>query len=218
MRQIPWYARAMIRHAPFASLVVLTFFTVGCSSGPAPGPTTDSGSLALTDASSATTDSGPLALTDAYSATDPYSAARAACIAEINRLRATRSLPPYSAWTGVEACTDAQASSDQMNNAPHQAWGMHAGVCDGNGQNECLGQGADGIVACLDQMWAEREQPGCAGCDACADAYDPSCPNCDFYGTATGDVCGHYVNMSARFFDEAACGFGTGGWNVINFR
>ncbi len=91
--------------------------------------------------------------------------------------------------------------------------------CNGNGQNECLGQGPDGIVGCLDQMWAERNQPECAGCDACADAYNPSCPNCDFLGTTTGHVCGHYVNMSARFFTEAACGFSSlGGWDVINFR
>jgi len=164
-------------------------------------------------------DSGPLVLTDAYSASDPYAAARAACIAEINRLRATRGLPPYTAWTGVEACVDAQATSDEAANSPHGAWRMRAGVCDGNGQNECLGQGPDGIVQCLDQMWAEREQPGCAGCDACNDAYNPNCPNCDFFGTATGDVCGHYVNMNALYLTQAACGFSSGGgWDVINFR
>ena len=96
---------------------------------------------------------------------------------------------------------------------------MHAGVCDGNAQNECLGAGREGIESCLQQMWDERLQPGCSGCDACADAFDSNCPNCDFFGTATGDVCGHYVNMSARYLSEAACGFSDlGGWNVINFR
>lgn len=193
----------MIRTALASVCILVTLSTAACSGGgPAPG-----------------TDAGPLALSDAYSATDPYSSARAACIAEINRLRATRGLPAYSAWTGVEACVDGQASADEAAHSAHMSWLMHAGMCDGNGQNECLGQGPDGIVDCLDQMWAERDQPGCSGCDACADAYDPSCPNCDFYGMATGDVCGHYVNLSARYLSEAACGFSSaGGWDVINFR
>jgi len=192
-------------------LCILTALaSAACSSTPAPG--TDSGHAASTDA-------GPLVLNDAYSATDPYAAARAACIAEINRLRATRSLPPYTAWTGVAACTDAQATSDETSHSPHMAWGMHAGVCDGNGQNECEGQGPGNIVGCLDSMWAERDQPGCSGCDACADAFNSSCPNCDFFGTATGNVCGHYVNLSARYLTQAACGFSSlGGWDVINFR
>ena len=91
--------------------------------------------------------------------------------------------------------------------------------CNGNAQNKCLGAGVAGIESCLQQMWGERDLPGCSGCDACADAYDPSCPNCDFFGRDTGDVCGHYVNMSARYFSEAGCGFNPdGGWAVINFH
>lgn len=158
-------------------------------------------------------------VTDAYSAADPYSAARAACIAEINRLRATHGLPAYTAWTGVEACVDGQATSDETSHMPHGRWASNVDSCNGNGQNECLGQGADGIVQCLDSMWAEGEQAECAGCDACSEYYNASCPNCDFSGQATGHVCGHYVNMSAHYLTMAACGFSSlGGWDVINFH
>ena len=91
--------------------------------------------------------------------------------------------------------------------------------CNGSGQNECLGAGPNGIESCLDSMWDEKNQAGCSGCDACADAYNPSCPKCDFYGSATGDVCGHYVNMSAKSFTRVACGFSSlGGWDAINFQ
>jgi hypothetical protein len=102
-----------------------------------------------------------------------------------------------------------------MSGTPHGAFGM----CGESGQNECLGAGPQGIESCLDSMWAEKDQAGCAGCDACNMGYDPNCPNCDFYGSETGDVCGHYVNMSALYFSEAACGFSAGGgWDVINFH
>jgi hypothetical protein len=83
-------------------------------------------------------------------------------------------------------------------------------------QNECQGSGASGIVACLDMMWAEKDQPGCAGCDLCTWPID--CPNCDFYGDKTGDACGHYVNMRATWTDMAACGFSPNGWAAINFQ
>jgi hypothetical protein len=119
----------------------------------------------------------------------------------------------------VETCVDQEATSDETNGTPHGAWQSGSYPCNGNGQNECLGQGPNGIEGCLDQMWAEKDQPGCAGCDACADAYDPNCPNCDFYGQNTGNVCGHYVNLSAKYFTEAACGFSSlGGWDAINFQ
>jgi hypothetical protein len=66
-------------------------------------------------------------------------------------------------------------------------------------------------------MWAEKDLPGCAGCDACTGS--GGCDNCDFYGTQTGDVCGHYVNMSSKWFTMAACGFSSaGGWAAINFQ
>lgn len=216
------YPPGMLRHRSVLALALaLSALGPGCGGS---SPASDAGNGG-TDTGSAPVDTGTpgtdayVAPVDAFSATDPYAAARATCIAEINRLRATRGLPAYGAWTGVEACVDAQATSDETASSPHGAWGMHAGVCDGNGQNECLGAGPDGIASCLQQMWDERLQPGCAGCDACADAYDPSCPNCDFFGSTTGDVCGHYVNMSALYFTEAACGFSSlGGWDVINFR
>jgi hypothetical protein len=145
---------------------------------------------------------------------DPYEAARQACIDKINQLRATKNRPPYTRWTSAEACADQQATQDEQNGDPHGAFGQ----CGENAQNECLGGGPGGIESCLDMMWAEKDQPGCAGCDACADAYDPNCPNCDFYGSQTGDVCGHYVNLSANYFSRAACGFSSvGSWAVIDF-
>lgn len=112
-------------------------------------------------------------------------------------------------------CADQQATADEQ---AHQAH-AHFQMCGEHGQNECLGQGVDGIEGCLDSMWGEKDQPGCSGCDLCADAYDPNCPNCDFYGTTTGNVCGHYANMIARYFSEVGCGFNAqGGWDVIDFR
>lgn len=144
---------------------------------------------------------------------DPYSAERSACIAKINELRATKGLSPYSRWKGAEECADDQATMDEQAKDPHGSFGM----CGESAQNECLGGGAAGIESCLESMWAEKDLAGCAGCDACADAYSPDCPNCDFYGDKTGDVCGHYVNMSAKYFSQAACGFGTG-WATIDFK
>lgn len=164
-------------------------------------------------------DDAPVAEIDAPSS-DPYEAAREACVGEINRLRATNGLPPLARWRGVEDCMDNQANADQMANRPHGAWSSGAfPECNGSGQNECLGHGPDGVVSCMQQMWDERLQAGCSGCDACRDAYNPSCPNCDFYGSMTGDVCGHYVNMNAAYFTEVACGFSDeGGWVTVNFR
>jgi hypothetical protein len=101
----------------------------------------------------------------------------------------------------------------------HGAWISGKYMCNGHGQNECPGWGAGKITDCLDTMWAEKDQAGCSGCDACAGAYDPNCPNCDFYGTKSGNVCGHYVNMSAKYVTKVACGFSdTGGWDAINFE
>jgi hypothetical protein len=149
---------------------------------------------------------------------DPYAAARAACIAEINRLRATHNLPPYTEWSTAETCVDGQANSDATTMMPHGAF-RSGTTCQAHAQNECPGQGVSGIVGCLDQMWAEGQQSQCAGCDACAGAYAPNCPNCDYDGSMTGHVCGHYVNMSARWLTMAACGFSSsGGWDAIDFR
>jgi hypothetical protein len=151
---------------------------------------------------------------------DPFDAARQTCIDKINALRATKGLPPLARWIEAEGCVDQQATADEMADDPHGAWknGTFAS-CNGMAQNECLGAGVSGIEGCLDQMWAEKDQAGCSGCDACADAYTPNCPGCDFYGSKTGDVCGHYTNMSAKYFTKAACGFSAlGGWDAINFK
>ena len=146
---------------------------------------------------------------------DPYATERQACIDKINALRATKGRAAYGRWKDAESCVDGQATSDESSSNAHGAFGQ----CNENAQNECLGGGAGNIESCLDMMWAEKDQPGCSGCDACADGYDPNCTNCDFYGDQTGDVCGHYVNMSANFFSEAACGFSDlGGWATIDFH
>jgi len=150
---------------------------------------------------------------------DPFAAARATCIAKINTLRATKGRPAYTRWTAVESCVDQEATSDETTGQPHAAWLSGQYACNGNGQNECEGQGANGIASCLDQMWNEKDQAECSGCDACANAYNPNCANCDFSGMSTGHVCGHYVNMSANYFTMAACGFSSlGGWDAINFE
>ncbi len=146
---------------------------------------------------------------------DPYALERAECVDHINELRATQDLDPYAQWTEIEGCVDGQATQDEQSGSPHGTFGD----CGESSQNECLGHGPEGIVSCLDSMWAERELPGCAGCDACRDGDQAACANCDFYGDQTGDVCGHYVNMSSRNYSMAACGFSSvGGWNTIDFK
>jgi hypothetical protein len=153
------------------------------------------------------------------SGSDPNEAARDACVAKINALRATKGLPAYARWKEAESCVDQEATEDEMSGMAHGAWKSKKYSCNGSGQNECLGAGVAGIEGCLDSMWGEKDQAGCAGCDACADAYNPSCPSCDFYGQTTGNVCGHYINMSAKYFTKVACGFSSlGGWDAINFQ
>lgn len=199
---------------------------VSSSSGSGAGSTSSSSSGAASSSgasSSGASSSGASSSSSSSSssgAADPYEAQRQACIDKINALRATKGLQPLTRWKAAEPCLDQQATYDEMNNKPHGAWiGNKFPACNGSGQNECLGQGPNGIESCLDQMWAEKNQAGCSGCDACSGAYDPNCPNCDFYGNATGDVCGHYVNMSAQYFTMAGCGFSSlGGWDVINFQ
>src|SRR5581483_6674853 len=46
---------------------------------------------------------------------DPYAAARAACLMEINKLRATEGHKPYNWWAGQEMCVDKQATNDEQN-------------------------------------------------------------------------------------------------------
>jgi len=146
---------------------------------------------------------------------DPYAEARQLCVDTINQFRAEKGLVPLSRWTEAESCTDQQATSDETTGSAHGAFGD----CDERAQNECLGGGVDRLGRCLQSMWGEKDQPGCAGCDACAAEYTSDCPNCDFYGEETGEQCGHYVNMSAEYLTQVACGFSSlGGWAVINFR
>lgn len=143
---------------------------------------------------------------------DELAAYRTRCLDRINALRATQSLAPYTQWSGVEACVDAQASADEASGVPHQAFAAGS-TCNGSAQNECLGHGAAGIEQCLDLMWSEKDLPACTGCGACSGP--PGCQDCDY------PVCGHYVNMSAPSLSQVACGFstfGARGWAVQNFR
>jgi hypothetical protein len=205
------------------SALVAALVLTACSSG---GSSSTDGSGGADSSSDGTQSTGSQS-TSSQSGTqaggggsdDPYAGAREACIATINELRATRSLAPYGRWVDAETCVDEQATADETSGTAHGAWSSGTYSCNGSAQNECLGSGPSGIVGCLQSMWAERDQAGCQGCDACAGAYDPDCPNCDFFGDETGDVCGHYVNMSAQYLTEAACGFSAlGGWAAINFR
>ncbi len=157
--------------------------------------------------------------TGGSSSTDPYAQYRQECVDKINALRATKGLSPYQRWTSAEACVDQQATYDEQNNVAHDAFTNNVyPACNGYGQNECPGWGPGGISACLDQMWAEKDQAGCSGCDACDTftIFQGTCPNCSFNGSV---VCGHYVNMSSKDFAGAACGFSSlGGWDAINFQ
>lgn len=182
----------------------------GTGTGTTTGTGTSSTSSGDTSSVTATVSSGTTG-----GGTDDYAAERTACINRINELRATKGAFAYQQWGEAELCTDGQATSDESTGSPHGSFGS----CGESSQNECLGHGPQGIVQCLDQMWAEKDLPGCAGCDACALGDQAGCDNCDFFGQETGDVCGHYVNMRSLAYSRAACGFSSlGGWNVINFQ
>jgi hypothetical protein len=146
-------------------------------------------------------------------AADSHGAYHQTCVDKINELRATKGLYPYTRWTDAEPCVDQQSTDDEQSGEAHG----HFQACGESAQNECLGGGMNGIEGCLDSMWGEKDNAACSGCDACADQMwmPPNCPNCDFYG----GPCGHYVNMSAKYFTQAACGFSAlGGWATIDFR
>jgi len=188
--------------------IVVVFFAAAVACGSSSGSFDASGGSGQHDASSG---SG--------SGSDAFAMARMKCIAKINALRATESKTAYAEWTSAETCVDSEVTSDETSGQAHQAWLSGTYSCNGNGQNECEGQGPTGIESCLQSMWNEKDQADCSGCDACANAYNPNCPNCDFYGTQHGQVCGHYVNLSANYFTMAACGFSSlGGWDAINFE
>jgi hypothetical protein len=173
------------------------------SSGSSGSPTGSSGA----EASSGVTTVAAATSTTGGGGDDEYAAQRQACVDKINALRATEGLPAYGRWGDAEMCSDGQATSDEQSGTPHGSFPS----CGESAQNECLGHGPDGIEQCLDQMWAEKDLPECSGCILCHEGGD--CPNCVFQS------CGHYVNMSALYFSEVACGFSDlGGWDVQNFR
>ena len=193
--------------ATSSSSTTATSTTSATSTSSTSTSTTSSGT---STSSSTTSTSGTTGL--------PFESDREACIAEINRLRATKSLPAYTRWSSAEGCIDQQASHDQSVGTPHDAFNTGNPSCGGYGQNECPGWGPGTIVSCLDQMWNEGSQPGCSGCDACDTftIFQGGCPNCTFNGSV---VCGHYVNMTSADFTSAACGFSTDEtWAAIDFQ
>jgi hypothetical protein len=189
--------------------------------------TADTGTI--NDAGTTTQDSGGIVA----DSSDGFGAVRTACINEINKLRATQNHKAYALWetSAIDQCVDNQATNDQKKNSAHYSWLNNVyPTCNGNAQDECLGYGntVQGIVQCLDDMWDERLQTNCAGCSKCNGTTLTqtilNCQNtstCDFYGKY-GKECGHYLNMSADYFTEAACGFSTVGsnqdWAVQNFK
>ncbi len=196
----------------------------------------DSGGTTTADSGSTSNDSGSTTTQDSSitsNSTDGFGAVRSACINEINKLRASKGHAAYALWetSSIDTCVDEQATYDQKHNSAHDAWISNVyPTCNGNAQDECLGYGntVQGIIACLDAMWNERNQPNCSTCDSCNSNQLTqqvlNCQNtstCDFYGNYGGE-CGHYVNMSADYFTEAACGFSTVGssqdWSVQNFQ
>jgi hypothetical protein len=208
--------------------VVMSF--VVCASCSSNGSSDDDAQTPA-DAGNDTTDTDELTVADVVTppeaappidSGDGFGAARTACLNEINKLRATEGHAAYALWSGsaIDTCVDEQATYDETNKSAHDAWlNNKYPTCNGNGQDECLGYGvtATGVVKCLDSMWAEKNQPNCAGCPACQAKFTQNCPNCDFYGQ-NGPECGHYVNMSADYLAKVDCGFSAlGGWAVQNF-
>jgi hypothetical protein len=129
---------------------------------------------------------------------DPFAAARAECVATVNELRATKSLPPLAAWNdpATNACVDGQATSDAASRRPHGAWGR----CGEHAQNEAVGYpvAPESMVReSLQHMWAEG-------------------PGADF------ERHGHYLNMIDRRWTMVACGFHRSSegdwWGVYDFR
>ena len=210
----------------------------GSTTGNDGSTTTDSGGTkdATTTKDGGTTqDSGTVQDSGGIQAdsSDGFGLVRTACINEINKLRATENHKAYALWetSAIDQCVDSQATNDQNKNSAHYSWINNVyPTCNGNAQDECLGYGntVQGIVACLDAMWAEKNQSNCSTCAQCNGTQltqqiinCQSTSTCDFYGKY-GNECGHYLNMSADYFTEAACGFSTKGtskdWAVQNFK
>ena len=137
-----------------------------------PPPPVDTGTPPPDDTGSAVVDTGP---------SDPVAAARVDCVDEINKYRATLSLPPYAPWTSAESCVDGQAKKDSETGTAHSAFG----ACGESAQNECPGWPGppDSMIkSCLAMMWAEG-------------------PGSDF------SAHGHYINMSSSSYTSVSCGF-----------
>jgi len=195
-------------------------------------PTQDGGTTTK-DGSTTVDSGGPQDSGITVDSSDGFSAARQACINEINKLRTQNGHSAYNLWetSAIDQCVDEQATYDQSHNSAHDAWINNVyPTCNGNAQDECLGYGISPseVVACLDAMWNERNQSNCSSCDSCNSTQLTqqviNCQNtttCDFYGQHGGE-CGHYVNMSANYFSYAACGFSTATgnqqWAVQNFK
>ena len=175
-------------------------------SGTAPAP--DSGSGGPADTGSATKDTGTAtkdtgtAQPDTGGSTTPDTGApgldgwRVTCVDEINRYRATLSLPPYAGWTSAGTCADGQSKSDSESGKAHGTFGK----CGESAQNECPGWPGppDSMIkGCLKMMWAEG--PG-----------EPFSAH------------GHYINMSSTSYKSVACGFyqtpSGSWWSVQDFR
>jgi hypothetical protein len=141
------------------------------------------------------------------------------CVDTINSLRATIGLPPYTRWTAEEACVTGEATTDDSMMSAHWDF-IHNHPCASSAEDECPNWSTNpldpkkGIVACLNQMWAEKNQPGCSGCATCDFPYT-NCTNCTPNGTT---VCGHYLNMKSSVLKDVACGFSTGGWYTQDFK
>lgn len=127
---------------------------------------------------------------------DPLDAARQICVDEINKYRATLSLPPLTRDAKDEICGDGEAKKDSISGVAHSAFPS----CGESAQNECPGWPGPPetlIKGCLKMMWAEG-------------------PGADF------STHGHYINMSSKSYTQVSCGFFkmTSGsyWAVQDFR
>lgn len=145
---------------------------VPSSSSPAPAPAPAPSATAPAPPAPAPTPTAP--------APSTHAKARERCLQKTNDYRATKGLPPVTARTDRDACTDGQAQSDATQGEPHGAYGQ----CGELAQNECPGwKGTpESIVdSCLAAMFAE--------------------------GPGTGPSHGHYSNLMNPSYTSLSCGF-----------
>jgi hypothetical protein len=79
------------------------------------------------------------------------------CVDDINRYRATKSLPPLARWADGEPCATSQAADDSRSQRPHGTFGR----CKERAQNACpnwSGPAEKMTDDCLQMMW--NEGPG----------------------------------------------------------